>query len=1123
MRRILSAMLLFLVGMAVASAQTSNGTVIGAVTDNTGGAIVGATVTLTSVDNGAIRTTTTSQDGTYRIESVLAGVYNVSAAAAGFETTINKGLQVPGSEIVTASLVLKVGSTSDKVEVSADNAVLNTDNGQLSGTIGELEISSLPIATLNPYELALTLPGVMNTQVGGFSNGVDFNVGGGRPRANNFLIEGQDNNDAGIQGQGLQPGNDEAVKEVTIIENAYTAEYGHGAGSVSNLIYKSGTNEWHGAVFERLENSSLDTIDVNEKYFQAQCLNQGGTAAQCQPVVAKYRENLPGFRIGGPVLKQKVFAFASYQWDYFRSTASLASLAVPTANGFTTLANFSSNPRVANLVKAYGGLVGVNSGLTPAIPLGPDPVTGVDRGTVEMGSVKRNLGADDNAPELDLKGDYIPSDKDTLTLRFIRTRFTAPYDVFNFTGQLPGFDSDQDGTSYNTGIVETHVFSPNVVNEVRLSYGRIGFAFGLPASTLANPLYNQPAVSISDMTGYGIPNNIPQGRFHNTYQLQDTISWTRGKHFFKIGEDLADIRVMDQIPFNFYGTIGFNKDTNPTPTPGGGSTVYTGLANLIDDFGGPSSSVAQNFGSPIAQPRLFSQNYFAQDTYRPIPTLSLDLGFRYEYNGAPFNATGTPYPGIDESNISCFPLTPGASCNTKQQADGGQWGPRAGIAYSPTVFGQHKTVFRAGYGVFYDVVFTNIIDNIQASAPNAASPLITSSSTANGNRGSSSWYERFTTLNKAPLAGNTAEPIVNHLLSPRTMHWNLNIEQELPWSTSFQVGYVGERGEHLYGNTQLNPFVDDWFTGDRITNARGSIVVRDNSDDSEYAGVWSEVDHKFNHQFLFRASYTFGKNMDDGSEIFTPGGTNESSYQFSRYPTHRGTTDWGPSEYDHRQRLVLSYVYTPSVWHTEGGMKVLGNVVNHWALAGVTQFQSGSTHNVEDGFDVDGDGIANDRPILGNPKAPLATYAVDNAWFTGVSDGTLCAGPSFWYTNDNCHQVTADSVHWIVPGPGVHPNTPIGRNSYYGPGYQQWDVNVQRSFKLGERVTFDFRGELFNVFNHGQVDTSNSVAGLTLENTSLVSGINTDQFNNNGTNVFASPYPATNGHRHARFYARFSF
>lgn len=1113
LKRTLFAILVLFVGIAVANAQTSNGTVIGGVTDSTGSAIVGATVTITSVDTGAVRTALTNQEGTYRIESVLAGTYDVSATASGFQTTVNKGQQVPSSTIVTVSLVLKVGQAADKVEVSADNVALNTDNGQLSGTIGEMEVSSLPISSQNPYELALTLPGVMNTTVGGFSNGVNFNVGGGRPRANNFLIEGQDNNDAGIQGQGLQPGNDEAIKEVTIIENAYTAEYGHGAGSVSNLIYKSGTNQWHGAVYERLQNSSLDTVDHNDK------LN-GITENN------KYRENQPGFRIGGPIKKNKVFGFASYQWDYYRSTANLSQLKIPTANGLATLSNYAANPRVATLLKAYSNLIGVRyladgslkPGVPANIPLGPDPVTGADRGTVEMGLVARNLGADSNSPEIDLKGDYIISDKDTLNLRFIRTRYTAPYDVFNFTDLLPGFDTDQDGSSYNTGIVETHVFSPHVVNELRMSYSRIGFTFGLPGSTTSNPLFGVPNTTINGMEGFGIPTSMPQGRFHNTYQLQDTISWTHGKHFFKFGEDIADIRVRDQIPFNFYGAITYAKDTKATPSNG---ATYTALANYIDDFGGPGATVTQNFGSPIAQPRLFSQNYFATDTYRPTPDLSIDLGFRYEYNGAPFNAPGTPYPGIDLSNISCYPLAPGANCKTKQLADGSQWGPRAGIAWSPMLFGQHKTVIRSGFGVFYDVIFTNIIDNIQASAPNAASPQVTSSSTANGNRGSSGWSGRFATLNKTPLATNTANPIVNHLLSPRTLHWNLNIEQELPWATTFQVGYVGERGEHLYGQTQVNPFVDQYATTARVNTARGSVVVRDNSEDSAYTGLWSELDHKFNHNILFRASYTLGHAFDDGSEIFTT--ANESSYQFSRYPTPRHSSDWGPSAYDHRQRLVFAYIWSPSVWHTDGAMKIVGNVVNHWSLAGVTQFQAGTVHNIEDGFDVDGDGISNDRPGIGNPKAPMNTYAVDNAWFTGESDGTVCAGPSFWYTNDDCHPVSRDSVHWIIPGPGEFPKNTIGRNSYIGPGFQQWDINVQRSFKLSDRFSFDFRGEMFNAFNHGMVDTNNPILGTLLENSTLNSGINSDEFNQVDVNTFESPTPVINGHRHVRFFARLTF
>ncbi len=252
---------------------------------------------------------------------------------------------VPGTSIITANVELKVGKASEVVQVSADNASLNTDDGQIAGTISALEINNLPVGSLSPYELALTLPGVMPATQGGFSNGVNFEVGGGRPRANNFLIEGQDNNDAGLAGQGLQPENLEAVAEVKVLQDNYTAEFGHGAGSVSNTIFKSGTNEFHGAVWERAENNSLDAIDKQDHF--------NGVTTQ-----TKYRENLPGFRIGGPIIRNKVFGFGSYQWDYYRASANLAVLSIPTAAGLATLKAIPANPRLTNLLTAWGSLVG---------------------------------------------------------------------------------------------------------------------------------------------------------------------------------------------------------------------------------------------------------------------------------------------------------------------------------------------------------------------------------------------------------------------------------------------------------------------------------------------------------------------------------------------------------------------------------------------------------------------------------------------------------------------------------------------------------------------------------------------------------------------------------------------
>ncbi len=1090
--------LLFLAAAVGAMAQTSNGTVVGTVTDPAGAALVNASVSLQSADTGSIRTTNTTSTGGYRIEAVLPGTYSITVKATGFSEKVIKGINVPGSVITTTDIVLAVGTASTQVQVVADNVSLNTDNAQISGTIGTEEIANLPINSLSAYSLALTLPGVTSVEQGGFSNGVNFAVGGGRPRANNFLIEGQDNNDAGIQGQGLQPENIEAQKEIVIIETNFTSEYGHGAGSVSNLIFKSGTNQYHGSVFERLQNSSLDATD---HYYVRNEIPK-----------SLYRENQFGFTIGGPIVRNKLFGFGSYQWDNYRSTANLETLTAPSANGYATLQALPSNPRIDTLIQAFGGLVGdpvqlANAGGLTEIALGADPNTGIDRGSVEIGSVQRRLGANTNSPELDLTGDYLISAKDTLGLHYIRSSFLAPYDVFNFNGQLPGFDTDQDGTAHNAGIVETHIFNPSLLNEFRLSYGRIGFTFGLPASTTSNPLFGTPGVDISSLTGWGIPTSVPQGRFHNTYQLQDSLSWTRGNHYFKFGLDVANIRVRDQIPFNFYGSISY------TTVPGG----YTGLANYIDDFGG-TGAINQNFGSPDARPEIWSQNYFAQDTWKVAKNLSLDFGVRYEFNGAPFNAPGTPYPGIDYSNPACFPGN-GVTCDTKQVADGTNWGPRVGVVYSPTLWGPRTTVVRAGFGMFYDVLFTNIIDNIQASAPNAAAPNINSLTGDDSPRGFANWSTYFSQLNTSPLPTDVAEPISDHLLTPRTYHWNLNVQQEFPGGFVGQASYVGERGEHLYGTTEFNPYVNDWFSADRLINSRGRIITRDNSADSEYHGLWAELDRKMSSTLVFRASYTYARAMDDSSEVFTTG-ANQSTYGSESYPVPRKSVDWGLSAYDHRQRLALSYVWSPKTWHTEGGMKVLGNIVNHWSVAGVTQFQTGTPMNVETGFDTNGDGISNDRPALGNPKAPLASYAFDDSWYYGVSQGTLCSGPTFWYTNEPCQVVSPDSVHWIVPGLGAtRPSSTIGRNSLISPGYQNWDMSIQRSFPIGEKVSLDFRGEFFNIFNHGNASDSSFGIG----NSTLTSGVTTDAFSDFGANTFYNFTPTVGGYRHARMYMKISF
>jgi hypothetical protein len=1073
--------LVFVFSMALAFAQTSNGTIAGTVVDPSGAAIANAKVTAKSVQTGNVRTTTTNGVGGYRLESLIPGTYVVTVNADGFSQREIQNIAVAASVVTSVNANMVLGATTT-VEVQATGEQLKTESGEISGTINSTQISELPIGNLNPYSLATTLPGVTTVTTSDFTNGTSYSVNGTRPRANNFLIEGQDNNDAGIHGQGLQPENLEAVKEVVVLTNSYSAEFGHGGGSVSNLVYKSGSNSFHGAVWDRILNSSLD---AREHYDVAQ---------DPTTVKSKYRENLFGFSIGGPVKKDKLFFFTSYQWDKYRGDSNAGLLTVPTDAGIATLQSLPQNQNITNLLTAYGSLRG---SADPSGSAYKCIALGNSRPCVEVGGIQRSIGANSDAPEFLAKGDYLVTQNDTISLRYVKSNYTAPFDTGNFPDQLPGFDTTQYGASHNAGITYTHIFTPSLLNEFRMSYGRIGFTFDFRPETYANPLALGPTTSISGLTGWGAPSGLPQGRFHNTYQFQDSVSWTKGSHSFKFGVDIADTRVRDAVPFNFYGSESY--------TAGGG---FTALANYIDDFSGGTSTMSKNFGSPIARPELVSQSYFAQDTWKVRSNFTLDYGLRWEYSGAPFNVIGLPALAMNNTGFNQY---------EKQKGDWEDFGPRFGFSYTPrfwrSVFGDNKTVIRGGFGSYYDQLFTNIVDNIQATAPAAASPTITLNSST---RGRAAWSGYMATLSPIATATNLSEPIVPHLLNPETLQWNLNIQRELPFNLLGSVAYVGTRGEHLLAQTERNPF--DVDTGIRLDPTRGRIVLRDNTGDSMYHGLQAELTKKVGHGLMFNLAYTYSKFMDDTSEIFTSG--NWSAFSLLQYPSSRKTTDWGLSAFDHRQRLALSYVYDVPKWNANGYLKPLAMFTNHWQFSGTTSFQSGSPGNYETGYDINGDGISNDRPLVSNPNAPISTFAFDGSWapllgLGPVPAGMACEGSAAWWTSDPCHVVGPNSVHFLIQpyqtnsGAGT-----VGRNTYISPWTQLWNFGIQRSFKIREHQAFDVRAEMFDAFNHANADPT--YMSFTLLSSSFADP-------NVGTNSFADPNFAQRGHRSVRFLLKYSF
>jgi hypothetical protein len=1096
-------------GSLASHAQTSYGTIAGAVTDQTGAAVPGAQVTVTNIGTGESHIVKTKATGGFLIDSVGTGIYDVTVVAPSFSKQVIQKIQVDASVTTSVNASLKVGAAQDTVEVSSSQELLKTESAEVSETIGAKAISELPINSLNAYALATTIPGVTTVTTVGLTNGTAFAGPGTRPRQNNFLIEGQDNNDAGIAGQGLQPENQEALQSVTFLVSGAQAEFGRGGGIVSNLVYNSGTNQFHGAAWDRFLNADLNAFNHSSTY--------NGSAK------TNFRENIFGYRIGGPIFHDRLFFFVSQQFDHYRASAVLSTLTVPTTAGYATLNAVKGNAQLAKLIKAYGGLVGADpagsgtatAGKFPAqsklIALGPDPITNIDRGSVQFGGFARTVGAPQNSNEFVAKVDYQIASKDKLQLRFVRSPFAEPYDTGNFPSQLPLFDTQQVGVSYNAGLVEDHLFSPNILNEFRVSYGRIGFTFDLRPDTYSNPLLG-PTVTITSVTGFGIPTNTPQGRFHNTYQLQDALSITRGAHSMKFGFDIAQVRVRDLVPFVFYGSQSYVNSSAPS---------YTALANFADDYSGnlgtSTASLSKNFGSNVARPTLTNQGYYGEDHWKITPRLAADIGMRYEYYGAPFNYLS--YPAVDPGNLSCFPTTSTVSCRVPVKPNYHNFAPRIGLAFSLT----NKTVLRGSFGMFYDNTFTNVADNIQASAPNAASPILYNSTVG---RGTATWSTQFATLSATPLPTNSVTSVVPNFKNPLAFQYNATVEQALPYSMSLAVGYIGTRDEHLYGLDYLNPTIPGTSTR-LVAPTRGAIAVHDNSGDSNYNGATAELRRHYRSGTEVRVAYTFSKFMDDVSEEYSSGNYSAYPEQESALGGYRGR-DYGPSAFDHRQRAVLSTVYNFPIWHAAHALRAAAYAVNGFQFSSIVSFQTGSVINIQDGLDINGDGVTNDRPVLENNSAPINTFAVRAVdYYAGSAaatagsycDGTyvgngLAKNAATGGTNDQfCHVVALSSVHFFA-GNRYSQNASIRRNAYYTPGVFSGDAALARTFKITERQDFAFRGECFNCLNH---------ANTGIPNATLYSSGNQPNAPGYSLNTFFNYAPTTSGARTLRIFLRYEF
>lgn len=1037
-------------------AQTSNGTIAGTITDKTGAAVEKATVKATSQDLGkTLGTAITDASGGYRIDALIPGKYTVSITASGFSELKFTDVEVKGSFTATVSGILEVGALTSTVTVEASiGQELQTQSGEISKNISDEEIKNLPYSNLNPISIVLTEAGVSagnqvaggntnNSNFGFRTNGLQFTVNGTRPRANNFLIDGQDNNDNSIAGQAFQPDNQEAYGEVTVLTNSYSAEFGRGGGSVTNVISRSGSNTFHGSAWELNRNT----------YYAAIPADQGFAGVTKNPVD---NENTFGYAFGGRIIRNKLFAFQTTQWDRERQTANGSQLTLPTANGIAALKalqptlNPGGQANVQYLLDSLGGLAGVKPGCKDAggapifctMDFGADPVTGLPRGTMDVGFVERSgIGAKSNSRTENVKVDWIVGERDTLSSRYIRSDGSFTPDLFNFPGQLQPFDSQQGGPSQTIGATWVHTFSPKILNEFRASFTEINFSFGPTPATAANPLSSHAAITITGLPTFGFPSNLPQGRGHKTWQYQDALSYTAGKHTFKMGADVTYLAVVDEIPFNSRGTIGYVASV---PNAAAGTTdTHSALGNYVDDFAGTGGAASKVFGSPVTKPFVTTYAPYVQDTWRLKTNFTLDLGFRYEYWGTPENTLLFPAADIS-AGIGLLGQSFPNKFAVPQQGDLNNFAPRVGLAYTPRfwerVFGREKTVIRAGYGIFYDGIFTNILDNTAGASPNAIGFTATSN-TANNGRGIASASAALAAAQAVANPTASVTTIASNLRNPLTHQWNLNLQRELPGKFIFQAAYVGTRGERLFVSQAFNPRVNG---GSRINATEGPITVRDNAGDSIYHGGQFQLDRKFSHGLLLRAAYTYSKLLDNGSDVFGPtGGNTINRNDFAQDPFCQAC-ERGPSIYDVRHRFVASYVWELPYIHNTSNLAagLLKAVTRDWTISGTTTAQTGFAGTIFTGKDTVGDGSTfNDRPIVVDSSKGIFDKARYAAAPAGVTVGT------------------------------------IGRGTVELPGFSNWDFAVQRAIKLpmshfeGQALTL--RGEAYNAFNHPNLGIPN--------------------------------------------------
>jgi hypothetical protein len=1050
-------------------AQQITGIIRGTVTDPSGAVIRGGTVTARQTETGLSRSTTTDRNGNYVLLELPVGHYRLQVAAKGFQKYVQDGIKLNVNETASVSPRLAVGSEKEQVLVSADAELIEPTVTSMGKVVQQRELEDLPLNGRNFSQLGLLQPGVVPltpgiAEAGGsLRAGQAYSVNGQRPESNNFLIDGANNFNGVDGGFVLKPPVD-AIAEFRIITHSANAEFGGALGSTTNLITRSGTNQFHGTLWEFLRN---DVFDANNYFY---------TEQSKEPL----KQSQFGAAVGAPIKKDKTFIFGFYE-GFRNRQGETALTTVPSVKqrtgdfselcpeGFTggfcnnpahQLFNVFANAPYPNNQVPQGQINSVSETLLSFFPL---PNAGTN-----LFSTTQNLS--NNTDQFGIKVDHYLDPRDTLSFRYMFNQLSQVDPLSPGGASVPGFPVGEDQRAQNFVAQDTHTFSPTVIAVGRFSFLRNKFLFGehenhqspsslgfqyTPSLDIAA---GPPFIQVNGYATVGDPITGPRDTYEDVFDYSASLSWVRGKHEMKFGGGYQhqQINVLQGIATNGFFVFA------PFPITDAFASFLTGQPVVfLQGIGDFSRGIRGN-----------NANWYVQDTYKVSSHFTINAGVRYELP--------QPYTEIHD-RMSLF--EPGKKSEVLANAPVGllypgdsgvpagliptdykAFAPRVGIAWDPT--GQGKLLLTSAYGIFYEPYYTGQGGPLQSpisAPPYLGTPQVSLPDFANPFNGNPPAPGTFST----PLTNLTLAPI---LPLPYSQDWDLNLQQSFGSDWLFEIGYVGTKGTHLPRFIEANPavFVPGSVDGQPISNSSNADQRRLYSGctladlpsscqfsstgeiagiaNSSYNALEASLRKRLSHGLSFLASYTWSKAIDDVSSLNITGsaakpvaGENDLAQDPFNLAAERGL-----SAFDARNRFVGSYEWALPFWAR--GQNWYQKALGGWQLDGIATLMSGTPFTVFDSNDVAAEGTAPEitgfsaqRPnLVGNSNnGPRGV----NAWLnTGAFQRLDLAA--------NAGQFGTE-----------------GRNANIGPGYADWDFAALKNFKVTESKQFQFRAELFDVLN----------------------------------------------------------